>query len=107
MAVLSKLKALSIQFPFLALFMCLALHSLAALGAGGEKFYGYWYFGHNDGIDIGNKNIRSEYDQFRAEHPNVKQDGINSRWDTDTKIVGYAHKSNGYYLGGMVASSEI
>ena len=88
------------RFFFLVLFVCHNLHSLTAFAAGAEKFYGYLYFGHDTNINIGNKSTKSEYDNFRAEHPNVKTRGI-----TGMKLVGYAHKSNGHYLGAMIAGS--
>jgi len=90
-----------LRFFFLVLFVYLNLHSLAAFAASGEKFYGYWYFGHDSNIKIGNKSTKSEYDRFMAEHPDLKA----SAWSiSNTKFAGYAHKSDRQYLGGMVAS---
>src|SRR3990167_55954 len=89
------------NYFFLATFLCFNLYSFETFSAGGEKFYGYWYFGHDSNIKIGNKSTKSEYDRFMAEHPDLKA----SAWSiSNTKFAGYAHKSDRQYLGGMVAS---
>ena len=57
-----------LRFFFLVLFVCFNLRSLTAFADGGEKFYGYWYFAHNSGVNIGNDNTKSEYDRFSEQN---------------------------------------